>query len=135
MLLKVLLHKYVQLKYFWNQFKNVHLLTRSVQLEAMYLEDLLYESIHVVQGLFVWFPLRFICVSKKQSLSQQPRHLVIFLADKTVSESAFKTSHLSLISSFTQHNVFLVNMHYVCTLGVSPSLVSRYSEGYSFWSI
>ena len=96
---------------------------RSVQLEAMYLEDLLYESIHVVQGLFVWFPLRFICVSKKQSLSQQPRHLVIFLADKTVSEGSFKSGHLSLISSFTPHNVFLVHKYvscmYTCTNNIS----------------
>ena len=41
MLLKVLLHKFVQLKFFWTQFKN-DIPARSVQLEAVYLKALLY---------------------------------------------------------------------------------------------
>ena len=34
------------------------------------------------------------------------------------------------------HGPWYVTLSYIkCTLGVSPSLVSRYCEGYSFWSI
>ena len=42
---------------------------------------------------------------------------------------------LDLLSNrFTLENICNTSEH-ICMLGVSPSLVSRYCEGYSFWSL